>query len=388
MGYEMLLEMRKFVAPEIIFGLGALDLAGEYAKKLGANHILLVSDHGVQEAGWTYRVESSLKGEGLNVTTFNEVTPNPREEEVMQGAALYKEQGCDAIVSVGGGSPMDCAKGIGVVVAQGGHILDYEGVDRISVPIPPLICLPTTAGTGAEVSQFCIITDQKRRVKIAIVSKATVPDVALIDPEPTTTMDSHLTACTGLDALVHAFEAYVSNTSSPLTDRHALAAIGMLNENLLTAIESPKDMATRGKVALASLEAGLAFSNAILGAVHAMAHSLGGLLDLPHGECNAILLEHVVKYNFPEAEERYRDVTQALGVKTGGLNSEDLLQALLDRLRELRTAVGVTSTLGQLGVKTEDLDALSQSAHADACLITNPREALPVDLKGIYEEAL
>lgn len=383
-----LLEMRKFVAPEFVFGLGALALPGQYAKNLGARKVMVVSDAGVEEAGWTDKVVASLENEGLSVVVFSQVTPNPRHYEVMEGAALFMEKGCDSIVAVGGGSPMDCAKGIGIVAAQGGHILDYEGVDQVSLPIPPLICLPTTAGSGAEVSQFCIISDQIREVKIAIVSKATVPDVALIDPEATTTMDSYLTACTGLDALVHAIEAYVSNTSSPITDRHALAAIGLVNENLTNAINYPQDLLVRGKVALASLEAGLAFSNAILGAVHALAHSLGGLLDLPHGECNAILLEHVVRYNFYAVEDRYRDIAIALGIDAAGLQGDDLLQALLEHLVDFRRAAGVTRTLSDLGVTSQNLEKLALAAYNDACLVTNPREAGPEDLVTILENAL
>ena len=388
MDYRSLLEMRKFVAPEFIFGRGALKLAGQYAANLGSRKVLVVSDAGVTAAGWTDLVLENLHQAGLSTVAFSQVTPNPRDYEVMAGTALFREEACDSIVAVGGGSPMDCAKGIGIVAAQGGHILDYEGVDRISAPIPPLICLPTTSGSGAEVSQFCIISDQRRKVKIAIVSKAAVPDVALIDPEATVTMDAWLTACTGLDALVHAIEAYVSNTSSPITDRHALAAIELLSQNLIGAINAPHDLQLRGKAALASVEAGMAFSNAILGAVHAMAHSLGGLLDLPHGACNAILLEHVISYNFCKAEDRYRDIAQAMGVDAAGLRGNDLLQALLAQLADLRRAAGVTQTLGDLGVTPADLENLALAAYNDACLITNPREAGPEDLANIYERAL
>lgn len=385
---KSLLEMRKFVAPEFVFGQGALALAGQYAQNLGARKVMVVSDAGVKEAGWTDKVVASLKGQGLPVAVFSQVTPNPRHYEVMEGAEVFKEEGCNSIVAIGGGSPMDCAKGIGIVAAQGGNILDYEGIDRVSLPIPPLICLPTTSGSGAEVSQFCIISDQTRKIKIGIVSKATVPDVALIDPETTTTMDDYLTACTGLDALVHAIEAYVSNTSSPITDRHALAAIGLVNRHLIHAMNHPQDLQARAKIALACLEAGLAFSNAILGAVHALAHSLGGLLDVIHGECNAILLEQVIRYNFPVAEDRYRDIAVALGIDAAGLRGEELLQSLLEHLAALRRAAGINKTLCDLGVKPQHLEALAMAAYNDACLVTNPREAGPEDLVAILKNAL
>ena len=388
MSHIDILEMRKFVAPEFVFGAGALDLAGQYAINLGVSKVLLVTDEGVSQAGWAGRVCQSLEKAALPFVLFQDVKPNPRAEQVMSGAAIFKESGCDAIVAVGGGSPMDCAKGIGIVAAAGGHILDYEGADKVQVPIPPLICLPTTAGSAADVSQFSIISDSQRAVKIAIVSKAVVPDVSLIDPLTTTTMDPYLTACTGLDVLTHAVEAYVSTANSPITDLHALEAVRLVSENLVETVRNPDDQLLRAKMMLASLDAGLAFSNAILGAVHAMAHSLGGFLDLPHGECNALLLEHVVEYNFPAATDRYRDIARALNVEVRELDDEDLLAALLSRLRALRRGCGVSRSLGELGVDLQSLPILAEKACADVCLVTNPRHAEHSDVVAIYEKAL
>ena len=388
MSHIDILEMRKFVAPEFVFGAGALDLAGQYAINLGVSKVLLVTDEGVFQAGWAGRVCQSLEKAALPFVLFQDVKPNPRAEQVMSGAAIFKESGCDAIVAVGGGSPMDCAKGIGIVAASGGHILDYEGADKVQVPIPPLICLPTTAGSAADVSQFSIISDSQRAVKIAIVSKAVVPDVSLIDPLTTTTMDPYLTACTGLDVLTHAVEAYVSTANSPITDLHALEAVRLVSENLVETVRNPDDQLLRAKMMLASLDAGLAFSNAILGAVHAMAHSLGGFLDLPHGECNALLLEHVVEYNFPAATDRYRDIARALNVEVRELDDEDLLAALLSRLRALRRGCGVSRSLGELGVDLQSLPILAEKACADVCLVTNPRHAEHSDVVAIYEKAL
>ncbi|HBD08850.1 MAG TPA: alcohol dehydrogenase, partial [Syntrophobacteraceae bacterium] len=197
-------ELRKFVAPEIVFGDGALGLIGQCAANLGARKVLLVTDPGVAAAGWVSPVQKSLREEGISCLLFERVTPNPKDHEVMDGAEVYREENCDVIVVVGGGSPMDCAKAIGVVATNDRHVLEFEGVDEVAVPGPPLICIPTTAGTSADVSQFAIITDTARQVKIAIISKALVPDVALIDPVTTTTMSAQLTAATGMDALVHA----------------------------------------------------------------------------------------------------------------------------------------------------------------------------------------
>lgn len=381
-------KIRKFVNPEIIYGIGALELAGQYARNYEARRVLLVSDPGVIAAGWTSRVITSLENSGVENVLFSSVSPNPRDYEVMSGAELYHNSGCDAIIVVGGGSPIDCAKGIGIVSINHRHILEFEGVDQVTHPMPPLICIPTTAGSSADVSQFAIITNSSEQVKIAIISKSTVPDVALIDPETTTTMDAQLTACTGLDALAHAIEAYVSNASSPLTDLHALQAVRLIRANLMTAIAEPDNLVARDAMMLASLEAGLAFSNASLGAVHAMAHSMGALLDLPHGECNSLLLEHVVAFNFPAAAERYRDITLAMGIDASGLTQEQCLETLTGEIRRFRTAAGITDTLSSAGITASDIPALARKAMKDACMVTNPRRPTSAEIEAIYEKAL
>ncbi len=382
------LELRKFVAPEFIFGLGALKLAGRYAKNFGASRILIVTDPGVMAAGWTDQVIANLELESLPYVIFSGVSPNPRAEEVMAGAEVYQSSGCNLILAVGGGSPMDCAKGIGIVSTNKKHILEFEGVDRVSIPMPPLICIPTTGGTSADVSQFAIISNREEKIKIAIISKAVVPDVSLIDPATLTTMDHYLAGCTGLDALVHAIEAYVSTAHSPITDLHALEAIRLVSSSLLPSLAAPADLQLRSQVMLGSLEAGLAFSNASLGAVHAMAHSLGGLLDLPHGECNAILLEHVMSFNFPEASERFLQIGEALGLDLNHRTVSERKAAILAEVTRLRKAVGIEQSLGQKGVQRTDLGELSQKAMNDPCIVTNPRRPVRRDLEVIFEEAL
>ncbi len=380
--------LRKFVAPEYIFGSGARMLAGQYAKKLGAKKILIVSDPGVEASGWTGDVISSVEGEELPYIVFNGVSANPRSEEVMKGAKVFDEHKCNMIIAVGGGSPMDCAKGIGIVSSNKRHILEFEGVDQVTIPIPPLICIPTTAGTSADVSQFAIITNLEEKVKIAIVSKAVVPDLALIDPETLISMDHYLSSCTGMDALTHGIEAFVSNAHSPMTDVHALEAIRILSKNLVQSVQYPEDLELRSQVMMASLQAGLAFSNAILGATHAMAHSLGGYLDLPHGECNAILLDHVVAFNLSATPERFDAIAQAMGLDLRGLNSSERGKLLLDTIRGLKNSVGIDRNLGEIGVNRSDLKQLSKHAVSDACLVTNPRPAKTAELEAIYEEAL
>jgi alcohol dehydrogenase class IV len=380
--------LRKFVSPEIIFGVGARKSVANYAKTFGAKKVLLVSDPGVEAAGWLADVAGSLEEEGIDYVTFTQVSPNPRTQEVMLGAEIYREHQCNVIVAVGGGSPMDCAKGVGIVTANGKHILDYEGIDTIDLPIPPLIFIPTTAGTSADVSQFAIISDQVDKVKISIVSKAVVPDVALIDPETTSTMDPFLTACTGIDALVHAIEAFVSTGAGPLTDMHALDGMRLINNNIVALVANPKDIELREQIMLGSMRAGLAFSNAILGAVHAMSHSLGGYLDLPHGLCNAMLLEHVIDFNYNEAQDRFKVVAETLGIDTRGMNSNQIRQRLIHRVVDLKRQVGLTQKLAATGVSLTDIPMLSEHAISDPCILTNPRRSSKRDVEVVYEEAL
>jgi alcohol dehydrogenase len=382
------LELRKFVAPEFVFGHGARFLAGRYGRNFGARKALVVTDQGLLDAGWAGEVLEALEEQAIPYVVFKDLTPNPKDHEVMAGVEVYRTERCNSIIAVGGGSPMDCAKGIGIVSANGGDIKDYEGVDQVEYPLDPLICIPTTAGTSADVSQFAIVTDTVRKAKMAIVSKAIVPDVALIDPETTSTMDATLTAQTGLDALVHAFEAYVSNANSPVTDIHALEAIRIIYRTLPKVIDHLQDMKLREAMMLASLFAGLAFSNASLGAVHAMAHSLGGLLDLPHGMCNAILLEHVVSYNFHSAVDRYRRIGTTMSLDMEALDDQQAHDYLVGAIIQLRRAVGVNLSLGELGMRAEDIGQLAQYAMLDACIVTNPKTPFSSEIESIYEQAL
>ena len=380
--------LRKFVAPEFVFGEGARKLAGQYAKNLGARRVLLVTDPGVIAAGWLDEIIPSIGAEGLSYTVFSAVSSNPRAEEVMAGAEVYRNEGCNAIVALGGGSPMDCAKGIAIVSTNHRHILSFEGVDKVEAPMPPLICIPTTAGSSADVSQFCIINNTQDKVKIAIVSKAVIPDLALIDPVVTVTMDPYLTACTGMDALTHAIEAFVSTGSSLITDLHALEAARVVSHNLIEAVKRPDDVERRSRIMYGSLESGLAFSNAILGAVHAMAHSLGGLLDLPHGECNSVLLDHAIAFNFDAAADKYCTIGEAMGLDLRGMSTTDKKKAILAFINNLKKSVGIDGTLGKMGVKTSDIPGLAQKAAKDVCMYTNPRAACVGDIETIYREAL
>ncbi|WP_321507459.1 alcohol dehydrogenase-like regulatory protein ErcA [uncultured Methanoregula sp.] len=381
------LEMRKFVAPEFVIGSDARRLAGRYAKNFGATNVFVVTGPNIIKAGWVKDVTDSLDAEGIRYTIFSDVTPNPRDFEVMNGAELYEQKGCNAIIAVGGGSPIDCAKGIGIVASNKKHILTFEGVDTVALPPPPLICIPTTAGTGADVSQFAIINDTKRRVKIAIISKKIVPDIALVDPVPLTSLSPDLTANTGMDAITHSVEAYVSNASSPVTDTLALESIAQMSDYLLLAQRNPGNIEYRNQTLLGSLLGGLAFSNASLGIVHAMAHSLGGFSDLPHGACNAILLGPVIEFNFEACPDRYEAIGNKLNAGSAGRSPEEIKNNVLSAIRSLRESLGDTHTLSGLGVSYADIPELAKKAKRDPCLATNPRIPTIADIERIYERA-
>jgi alcohol dehydrogenase class IV len=381
-------ELRKFLAPEFVFGVGARQLAGRYARNLGGRKILVVTDPGVIQAGWARDVTESLEAAGLAFVVFSGVTPNPKVAEVMAGAELYRAEGCDLLISVGGGSPTDCAKGIGIVSTNHKSILEFEGVDMVTAPMPPLICVPTTGGTSADVSQFAIISNPAERVKFAIISKSVVPDLSLIDPYTLTTMDPHLTACTRIDALTHAIEAYVSTARSTMTDLHALEALRLLSQNLIPCIRQPDNLELRSKVMQGSLQAGLAFSNAILGANHAMAHSLGGTLDIAHGEFNALLLDHVIDFNYVSAPERFEQIAEAVGLQLRGRTAPQKKKLLLEWIRTIKMQAGVGHTLETLGVRRGDFDFFSDHALKDPCMATNPRRATHRDIEVVYEESL
>ncbi len=384
MNTDFLLNLRKFLTPEIVYGEGAITLSGRHASNFGASKVFIVTDPGVRKAGWTLTVEESLGKSDIPYVIFDGVTENPKDHEVMNGAEICKNEKCDLIIAVGGGSPMDCAKGIGVVMGNPGNILGFEGVDMVPNPGPPLIFIPTTAGTSADVSQFAIITDTTRKVKIAIISKMVIPDIALIDPKTTTTMSPQLTAATGMDALCHAFEAYVSNAASSLTDMAAITSVDIITNNLHKAYQQPDNMIYRDKMMTASLMAGLAFSNASLGLVHAMAHSLGGALGLPHGECNALLLEKVVKYNYMASPQKYDQLAKAINLSISNMNVLERGRAISDKIAAMRTQLDIDQRLKDLGVHSSDFPQLSKFAFNDPCLATNPKEPSVEDIEKIY----
>ena len=379
---DVRLPIRKFASPETIFGSGSLELVGQHASNLSRRRVLVVSDQGVRDAGWTGAVERSLEQSGLEHASFDRVTANPRIEDVMSGSQRYLDEGCDLIVAVGGGSPMDCAKCIGIVATSGRDLRELEGVDMVRVPGPPLICVPTTAGSSADVSPFAVITDVERRKKMVIISRLLIPDLSVLDPETTMTMDAGLTVSTGMDTLAHAFESYVSNASSPLTDLLAREAARLVADNLPAVHRRPADVGARERMMLASLYAGLALSNASVGLLHAMAHAIGGLYDSTHGDAGGALLEHVIGFNYPCARERYDELERSMFSTAGGEGS------LIGRLKGMFEELGADRSLRECGLSRGDIPRLAENAIHDPCLATNPRPAGRKDIEVLYERAL
>jgi alcohol dehydrogenase len=373
----------KFLIPEVIFGIGTLGEVGGAIRRVGGRRPMLVSDPGVLAAGWVERAMPHLEDVSVSCRLWHGLTPNPKDFEVQAAYESYLESGCDALLAIGGGSCIDVAKAVAILSGNGGHILDYEGIDRATAPIPPTVMVPTTGGSGSDVSQFCVVTDTARRIKATIGGRALVPEISITDPEVLTTMPGQLTAHTGLDALSHAIESCVSEACDFLSKGHAVAAIQGIAEHLPVAVQDPHDLVAREGMARASLQAGLAFTNALLGATHAIAHQIGGALDLPHGLLNAILLPHVMRFNAETHAERYVDVARALGVSTDRLAPGIAAERAVERVEELSRSLEIPGGLHELGVDPGDFDQFAVGALRDAYVATNPRPVSEDDVRRI-----
>jgi 1,3-propanediol dehydrogenase len=382
------MNISKFVTPEIIFGCGSLSQIGESALRLGASKAFVVSDADVIKAGWVELAIGYLRQAGLETEIFSDLTTNPKDHEVDKGLAQYLRSGCDAIIAVGGGSPTDVAKAVAILATNGGGLHQYEGINNITRPLPPMVMVPTTAGAGSEVSQFTIIVDTERKLKMSIISKSLVPDIAIVDPELLRTKDSLLAAATGVDALTHGIESFVSLAATPLTDIHALNAIRLISRNLRRAVRNRGDIEANTNMAMASLSAGIAFSNAILGATHAMTHQVDGLLDHHHGETNAAILPHVMEFNLSANPEKFATIAEALGKNIGGLDNAAAAALSIEAVNEILEDIGLAKGLAAFGIKKGMIRALSKNALNDACLVTNPREASLADIEAIFRRAL
>ena len=377
-----------FIPTVSLMGVGSAKDAGAQAKALGATNLLIVTDAGLAKIGVADQIKQLLVDAGVKATMYSGAEPNPTDKNVRDGVKAYKDNKCDGIVSLGGGSSHDCGKGIGLMISDGVDIRDYEGVNKSTKPMPPFLAINTTAGTASEMTRFCIITNTDTHVKMAIVDWRVTPNVAINDPLLMVGMPPALTAATGMDALTHAVEAYVSTIATPITDACALMAIKLIADYLRPAVANGTNLEARDKMAYAEYLAGMAFNNASLGYVHSMAHQLGGFYNLPHGVCNAILLPEVCAYNKIACPQRFADIAVALGENIAGLAPVDAADVAIAAIRKLSKDVGIPSGLAELGVKEADFEVMATNAKKDACQLTNPRLANLQQVMGMFAAAM
>ncbi|MBP2635725.1 MAG: adhB 1 [Firmicutes bacterium] len=378
-----------FMPPVTIMGVSCLEDIADYIKPMGFKKALIVSDKVLVEIQLVKKLTDVLDKIEVEYVIFDGAQPNPTVSNVNDGLKMLTDNECDFVISFGGGSPHDCAKGIALVAANGGKIEDYEGLNKSAKPQLPLIAVNTTSGTASQMTRFCIITDESRHVKMAIVDWHTTAVIAVDDADLMVAMPPSLTAATGMDALTHAVEAYVSIIATPVTDCAAIKAIELIASYLRRAVADGQDMEAREMMTYAEYLAGVAFNNASLGYVHAMAHQLGGFYDLPHGVCNAILLPAVEEYNAKVVPERFIDIAKAMGKNIEGLSATEAADAALAAIRELSADIGIPAGLKELkGFDANDIPTLAVNALKDACGLTNPKQASQEEIENIYRAAI
>ena len=384
-----------FLPPRIEFGDGAIQNLGEHIKSFGCKRPLLVSDAGVINAGILAKAIDALNASGLTHTTYSDIEPNPTDLSINDGVEAYKSEACDVVVAVGGGSVMDAAKAIRLLTTHAPplepYYADVGGVDRIRGDMPPLVCVPTTAGTGSEVSQGSIITDTSlnttdRWRKRAIVTPFNMSNIALLDPGITLGMPPALTAATGMDAITHGIEAYVATKYHPIAEGVALQALRMLSANIQKAYHEGSDVTARGEMLLGACMAAFAFQKG-LGAVHSLAHQLSTDAPIPHGVANAILLPPVMEFNFSHATAKYAEIARVLGIDTSDMDSDEAGHAAIDKIRGFNAELNMPKGLGDAGLDRAKIPKLGADAMLDHCHKFNPRVCTEADMVALFTAA-
>ncbi|WP_460007016.1 iron-containing alcohol dehydrogenase [Methanogenium cariaci] len=381
----MVREHRKYVVPEIITGDDARIYAGRYASNFHSNTVLLATDESIFRQKWMREILQGLDEAGTEYVVFSDIEENPRDYNVMAGADVYLSEECTGILAIGGGSVLDCAKGIGIVAANGGTILDYVGVDQVRNPMPPLICVPTTAGSAADVSQYAVIRNADKKAKNIIISKSLVPDVSLLDTVPLMTQPKDVTVNSGIDALTHAIEAYVSNGASHLSDMMALESITLSAGFFPFSVDRADDPDSRFQSLMASMYAGIAFSNAGLGLIHAMSHAIGGLYDLPHGVASSIVMRSAIQYNYSSSKRKYQKIAYLLGVSPDITDDKRVITGMFEQIMEMRGNTDNPLSLSAYGASKADIPDLVARSAVDPCIATNPRIPCRRDLSNLFE---
>jgi alcohol dehydrogenase class IV len=370
-----------------MFGAGVSQQAGQQARALSIRKALLVTDAGLVETGIPQKIAAALEEAGVRHVLFSDVQSNPTAGQVAAGRDVYQREGCDGLVAVGGGSAMDLAKSVGVLVTHGGRITDYEGAGKVTQPIPPLIAIPTTCGTGSEVTVYSVITDEARKYKLTVVSPLLCPKMALVDPELLAGLPARLTAATGVDALTHAIESYTNLVVDPLSEALNLRVMELVAENLRPAVANGDPNALAG-MALASTMAGVSLSNTRQGLCHAMAHPVGGYAGVHHGVANAILLPHVMQFNLIGNPEKYANIAAAMGEPVDDLSVMEAAEISVDAVRRLTYDVGIPQTLREVGVTDDMIAPMAEDAMLSGNIRINPRRVTVEDVIAVYQQAI
>ena len=384
------MRMYDYLVPSVNFmGANSVSVVGERCKILGGKKALIVTDKFLRdmEGGAVELTVKYLKEAGLDVVYYDGVEPNPKDVNVIEGLKIFKEENCDMIVTVGGGSSHDCGKGIGIAATHEGDLYDYAGIETLVNPLPPIVAVNTTAGTASELTRHCVLTNTKKKIKFVIVSWRNLPLVSINDPMLMVKKPAGLTAATGMDALTHAIEAYVSKDANPVTDASAIQAIKLISQNLRQAVALGENLEARENMAYASLLAGMAFNNANLGYVHAMAHQLGGLYDMAHGVANAMLLPHVERYNMISNPKKFADIAEFMGENISGLSVMEAAEKAINAMFRLSEDVGIPKSLKEMGVKQEDFEHMAELALLDGNAFSNPRKGNAKDIINIFKAA-
>jgi len=382
--------IKRIILNEMSFyGAGSRSVLADEIKKRGLKKVFVVTDKDLLKFGVVEKVTTILDARKIEYTIFSNVKQNPTVVQVKEGVLAFSTSGADAIVAIGGGSPIDTAKAIGIISnnPEFADVVSLEGVANTKNKSVPIIALPTTAGTAAEVTINYVITDEENVKKMVCVDPNVIPILSIVDAELMLSLPPSLTASTGMDALTHAIEGYITKGAWEMSDMFELKAIEMIAKHLPVVVKNPSDVAARDGMAVAQYIAGMGFSNVGLGLVHGMAHPLGAYYDIPHGVANALLLPIVMEYNTESSIAKYADIARAMGIKVDHLSPEEAAKAAVEAVKNLAIEVGIPEKLHLLNVKEEDLERLSQSAFEDVCTPGNPREVLLSDILELYKKA-
>jgi alcohol dehydrogenase class IV len=377
-----------FMTTRIVMGVDCIRTLAEETVKFGARRVLIVTDQGIVGAGLLDPVLAEVKKSGAAVQVFDRVKPNPTIEDTNAACAELAAHAFDLIVAVGGGSVIDCAKAISILLTNGGSIADYFGREKFAQAPVPLFAVPTTVGTGSEVTRACVITDTVQKMKKIVGGAGLAPRIAFLDARLVSRLPAPLVAATGMDALTHAIEGYVSKNATPITDALNLHAIRMIGAHIRPAVASSDNLEAMQAMLTASTTTGIGFGNALLGIVHSISHAFGGLYNAPHGILNAILLPYVCEYNWIGNPRKFADIAEAFRLDVRGLTVEEAAKAAVDHIKSLVREVGIPAKMSEIGIADADLEWLTDTAYNDIYVTTNPRRPSREDIRSIIKSAL